>query len=163
MAKMTSEQAMGSRSKLYDRQEILFKVENDERGFVREIAKAMGMSMNEYCRMAVMERAQEDKERMEREAPRWVIIQAEFPIPRTEKYERGTAFNGVDPSECTIVEEFDSKEAADLVFNARSVSRGKISARFDMCNDYALAEMTIDKKTGETVRGPRILRYAKLR
>ena len=73
MAKTLSEISMDSRNKLYDRQEILFSRENDERSVVREIAKAMGMSMNEYCRMAVLERAAADKERMEREIPVWTI------------------------------------------------------------------------------------------
>lgn len=161
MAKTLSEISMDSRNKLYDRQEILFSRENDERNMVREIAKAMGMSMNEYCRMAVLERAAADKERMEREIPVWTIYTAELPVSRSAKYNKGDAFKDLDLSEATVVEEFDNKEAADAAFGTYAVVRTKISNRFDMCGDYALVEKTVDRKTREVIKAPRIIKYAR--
>lgn len=161
MAKSLSEISMDSRSKLYERQEILFKVEGDERGYVREIAKAMGMSMNEYCRIAVLERAQADKERMERETPVWVIYTEELPMPKTYKYNKGEAFKDLDLAEATVVGEYDTMEAADAAFSSYIMTRAKISNRFDLCKDYALAEKTVDRKTKEVIKAPRIIKYAR--
>lgn len=163
MAKTLSEITTESRSKLYDRQEILFMKDGGERDFVKEIAKSMGLSMNEYCRIAVLERAKYDKERMERETPVWSIIEAEFPILKSEKYNKGDAFKDLDLNQATVSGEYDSREAADAAFLTNAVTRTKISNRFDMCTDYALAEKTIDKKTGEIIKPLKIIKTARLR
>lgn len=161
MAKTQSEISIESRNKLYDRQEVLFLREGDERGQVKAMAKAVGMSANEYCRMAVLERLKRDQERLDREILKWEIVKMDLPVLKTEKYSKGQAFTAAPIEEATVVSRFDSKKDAEAAFKDMIVTKQSLPPRYTLYSDYALVEKSVDKATGKATRDPRILKYAK--